>query len=113
MPTGIRWFAAVVVVVVALGCNGSDNLTVPDVECGGFQGIACPEGQFCDLPPGECQTSDLAGVCVLRPEICTTEFDPVCGCDGVTYSNDCERARVGVQLAHVGECGAQASFGAL
>ncbi|CKZ53393.1 Kazal-type serine protease inhibitor domain [Mycobacterium tuberculosis] len=29
---------------------------------------------------------------------------PVCGCNGKTYANDCERQRVKVQLDHVGAC---------
>jgi Kazal-type serine protease inhibitor domain len=39
------------------------------------------------------------------PEVCPTVWDPVCGCDGITYGNDCERLRAGVELAHAGACG--------
>lgn len=72
--------------------------------CGGFAGLPCDDGQVCDLPPGLCHTADLQGHCVEAPEVCPAIADPVCGCDGVTYGNDCERRRAGAQLAHFGAC---------
>ncbi len=72
--------------------------------CGGIAGVGCPEGQICELPPGECQSADLQGRCVYHPEVCPQYYDPVCGCDGVTYGNDCERLGAGAQLAHYGRC---------
>ncbi len=72
--------------------------------CGGIAWIPCPDGEFCQFPIGTCDWADQQGVCVLVPSICPRLWDPVCGCDGVTYSNECEAIRAGAQIDHRGEC---------
>jgi cysteine-rich repeat protein len=72
--------------------------------CGGFAGLPCFEGEFCEYPV-RCGYADLFGVCVEPPEVCPEFFDPVCGCDGTTYPNDCFRRASRTSLNHRGECG--------
>ena len=74
--------------------------------CGTIAGLPCPDGAFCELPEATCASADLAGTCVPQAEACTLQWDPVCGCDGRTYGNDCERQAAGVSKDRDGECDA-------
>ncbi len=66
-------------------------------------GAACPAGEFCKAPTGHCDF-DVPGLCTPIPEDCPFLWDPVCGCDGVTYPNECTSDANQVSLLHYGEC---------
>ncbi|HEX6903482.1 MAG TPA: Kazal-type serine protease inhibitor domain-containing protein [Thermoanaerobaculia bacterium] len=73
--------------------------------CGGIAGLKCPEGQACKFEFGKCNTADLAGVCVTVPATCPKQGPRICGCDGKTYTNECELLKAGVQPDKQGACG--------
>lgn len=76
--------------------------------CGGIAGFACQEGLYCAYAPeAHCGAADASGTCRVRPEMCTEEYAPVCGCDDKTYSNACAAAREGISVGRPGECEAQ------
>lgn len=72
--------------------------------CGGFLGIPCNAGLFCEHPAGQCHTADIGGKCITAPARCPKNLRPVCSCNGKTYANDCVRIRAGAQLDHEGRC---------
>ena len=88
-------------------CIGSDtsqagdstNQIVIGNRCAG--NVDCNEGFFCAKPLTYCNG---IGVCAERPDACITLYDPVCGCDGVTYGNACDAAMFGVSIAYRGVC---------
>jgi len=74
-------------------------------DCGGFAGLACNEGEYCDFgPEATCQAADLLGTCSSLPMACDSVFDPVCSCDGRTFGNACEAAVAGISITTPGEC---------
>lgn len=73
--------------------------------CGGIAGFGCAPRLYCDFAiDAHCGAADQTGVCKPIPEMCTEQYDPVCGCNDKTYANACHAAREGIAVGAKGEC---------
>ena len=89
-------------VAVSLSTSEAANL---GEACGGAANITCNSALWCQkTTAGQCTTTGAAGTCDKAPAFCMQIYRPVCGCNGKTYANDCERQKARVQLDYVGAC---------
>ncbi len=87
------------------GTGGTGTGNPAGKTCGGLLGTSCAAGLFCDFPSdARCGAGDQTGLCKAKPEACTEQYAPVCGCDGMTYGNACTAQGAGVSVASEGEC---------
>ncbi len=76
-------------------------------KCTSLGTFACGSGSYCQFSEGTCPTElppAVDGVCAPLTTGCGKNLEPVCGCNGVTYSNPCLAAAGGTNLLHHGSC---------
>jgi hypothetical protein len=75
------------------------------VRMAGGGADVCQTGEFCRRTIVDmCGAADAPGICTPIPEACTMDYNPVCGCDDKTYSNECAANSNSVSAAYTGEC---------
>lgn len=94
-------------------CHACDPIAVCEPKqaghegdgCGGRNPRPCGDGLYCSFTLAAiCGWADAGGTCAPRPQICTAQYDPVCGCDRRTYSNTCAAASAGTSVSARGQC---------
>jgi hypothetical protein len=97
------WLAAFGLLVASLAASAAAPAGIGE-PCGGIGRLPCEAGLWCEPPSGACARADLIGACVDIRRHCHHNYHAVCGCDGVTYGNECARQHESVPQAHVGKC---------
>ena len=83
------------------GAGGAGGATV----CSSLPLVPCASNEVCDYnTPSRCGAGYEPGQCIVLPTSCPTTSSPVCGCNGTTYNNDCDRQYAREQLDHTGAC---------
>jgi hypothetical protein len=93
----MRALCLTITLLAACGADdtGDDTGDAPE-ECGPLM--------YYDFADDQCGEGSASGACTRRPDSCSGEVDPVCGCDGVEYTNACQAAAIGIDVDERGGC---------
>lgn len=86
--------------------NGG-QLDIRTADDGSQVGYCLLNGKECEewsLFRGECTEAHICTDAEKSADMCTMEFMPVCGADGVTYGNKCGACSADVDYWTAGEC---------
>jgi hypothetical protein len=84
---------------IPLATIPASDAGIPQAPTRCLDSFGCPSDSYCAKE----SCGDAAGTCQLAQVVCT-EPAPVCGCDGITYFNDCLRQGSGIVASTPGQC---------
>jgi len=82
-------------------------------EIGCRSSADCTENGFCDFPDNECGVQGVRGVCTSRPPSCENGGSIVCGCNGESWSSQCQLRQARTDLMPYGGCSPSGFNGAV
>lgn len=94
----MRILSAAIVASTLAACSSENIVLAEFFEC--RQSVECPMGWRREKKA----CGDATGVCKELPAACSEQESLVCGCDGVTYFNDCVRSVCGSLSSMPGAC---------
>jgi Cys-rich repeat protein len=75
-----------------------DGEGTPPIPCA--TSMDCGSGAYCE----KATCTSAMGTCAAIPAECPAKPEITCGCDGITYANDCVRKAYGVSSGRFGPC---------
>ena len=87
------------IVLATLPATDAGSPPTPPARC--VNSTTCAAGTFCS----KTACSDATGTCELIPAVCDQQPEnPVCGCDAITYYNDCLRQAASIAASTPDAC---------